>query len=1609
MYGRNIIFYNIISQPIVQNRMANSRTRKKRIMVGGQYEQQVLKLISDATGIATYDNMILRGTPSDFDILIKRLDDSYRQVIIDAARLQQQAIPRGATPANVQARAERERILEQFHIYEATRVKLIELMRLSDARVKKEHEQHNQREREQRPAINRAAERAVPLVVENLDRREELVNQTIAFLTRYIDNRVIELNARVIGASLVAGTPVHTRIDRFIHGEIELFGKYLRERYFVPALAQDGPPILPSTTRLPNNSVIPTNLAERILEAEMPRFLEKLERNIAGMIPEDLRDITARANEVNTIKGLSEATDAMREYNALQIEPVTRAGFDQQFRDKCVIAITPLQANLTALRDILISEGSTVQEFTRRFNERFQELRTIVNQRIFEILVEILTDYVRLKWSFTSRDVPALSPATIQAWIDQYLPAERVAAFRQRIAQDDIDCDLRFTLLIGAQITPTPGLADRYAALLQPIAGIVAEKIRRYSVSKGMFMLDWQQLRHALDSPVPDDVRVVIEQIRARDQQMAQEQDQIIAVFRQHIHDTFEPQIAAAEQGKQDMEIFNTLRDEIDAAFAEGYMGHVERMQQNANVNRNVNHNVNNGAHANNGAHVNNAHVNNAQMAQVMELMERNNIGMNEARRRLGIQQAAPAVQANPAARVAPAANGRRNEQIAELMAQGIEYNEAVQIVNVNNNVQDNHRNGVGAVANNNRNRVAAVAAHRNNVVNARVNVEAAPAVVAARRELVVVQQQLQQVDAELQAIREAQAEFVRWQENPADRLNIDTIPALNGHVPFLRLTQNEKECVPFDAIIVNNTFQYVPHDIFARIRRERAQAANYNVRYQARNDFDRNMIIQERLRREIFQGKYEAMNALAPANRSEIQNYMIDHHPEIESEYAAQNSTRNVRSTYPMMDTDGKECHNCGDDSSDVITVYRLHYHTITENDKEQLRLLDEELIQAQAQFEAREQAREQAVAQGQDPIEPQGQGRIRGLEQKILAINTEHTVVEDAEDYWCATCYFDIFMNKLLPEQGLGENISSCPLSTCKFPLTPYQLWRMYSRLTPEQERYNKRKYVNDYITKIRDDNRVIQLAGLRNISNTAALEPYIQPFLTIMDVRENLRREISAQRAEQRRREVPERPIIRNANGEIEPPPREIVLAERAFDEETQTQLRAAPKLNILTMKGAEIEALLDALPTLCERLQNVLAKRRAMNSNKEILEITAQLRDSINGVNARSVALREQVTAKEVLVEDARGAARAAAENNRLEQEYQRQMAEYNIMIGRRINEARTLRMRYDSTVSRFNHQKRNHFSNHLDSSPQNHSVFCPYCCAFVGMRKNDRAIGFVVACRFFYFSSDAAHVHNENGRQFVRYGFRSDNRTECQDICTVCNGPTCNHDHTPLTNPDSVGNIYADFEPCFTDDNRRPGQQLDRVCISEGGGGIIESVARLLAYRDYAIETIREDPQNFTLEFPAMLQQATLYAIQIRGYIKSQHHNPRILEPAVNSAAARALYERCVVAERNDRWDNPNILLAALGPEPPIVPTRAQLEIEYPPPRPPAGMANGAANAAAPAVSLPYYKRIIKYVGSWFPAWRGGKHHRRSVTKRSRPAKLRKRFAVSKRKRRVGKN
>ena len=321
-------------------------------------------------------------------------------------------------------------------------------------------------------------------------------------------------------------------------------------------------------------------------------------------------------------------------------------------------------------------------------------------------------------------------------------------------------------------------------------------------------------------------------------------------------------------------------------------------------------------------------------------------------------------------------------------------------------------------------------------------------------------------------------------------------------------------------------------------------------------------------------------------------------------------------------------------------------------------------------------------------------------------------------------------------------------------------------------------------------------------------------------------------------------------------------------------------------------------------------NKLTPRILYPINKHI---ESRIKERASDIRNELTASQEALAALKIL-QQAQGVERQRLAN--IEREFNRQTELYN---------------NYIFSKKRLDEYRRGGFDKNLDTNPVTHGIFCPYCAGYISDREN--VAGDAVKCKYLYQGMLAEANHQHVGQyNRIRVPDINGNST---DLCTVCWGPCAYHDHVILDT-----GAHPNYPPdggqdlCMGNNRREEGRPLDNSCRREGGGGVLESIIRLLAYRDYAKEKIRENPRGFQLRFDEMARKANEYAIILRGSLNIQGRERRRNDP--NNIIGRAK-----TAWRNDRWEGGLEIISRVDK-----PIRANIEAMYP-----AGRVGGPRTAA----------------------------------------------------------
>lgn len=245
-----------------------------------------------------------------------------------------------------------------------------------------------------------------------------------------------------------------------------------------------------------------------------------------------------------------------------------------------------------------------------------------------------------------------------------------------------------------------------------------------------------------------------------------------------------------------------------------------------------------------------------------------------------------------------------------------------------------------------------------------------------------------------------------------------------------------------------------------------------------------------------------------------------------------------------------------------------------------------------------------------------------------------------------------------------------------------------------------------------------------------------------------------------------------------------------------------------------------------------------------------------------------------------------------------------------------------------------------FEEYIYGGPNNLRIFCPYCAGFIEERKPGSA------CRFYYENSFRGHHdhHLKNGKLLVGENNINEKRTEYyRDVCGICNGPVNNHDHYYLDTGTAPNSNAQDY--CIGVVDRRKGGRLDVACLHDGGGGILEGIARHLAYRDVIKMKITTNPpeNNFGITYEELAVLADIYARIIRidlgggARISNKDKNALLTLPMPASikglvgSALNNLTKRVNTIYTNNQWEDGPRPLDILRLSAFSAPNRAEIE------------------------------------------------------------------------------
>lgn len=245
------------------------------------------------------------------------------------------------------------------------------------------------------------------------------------------------------------------------------------------------------------------------------------------------------------------------------------------------------------------------------------------------------------------------------------------------------------------------------------------------------------------------------------------------------------------------------------------------------------------------------------------------------------------------------------------------------------------------------------------------------------------------------------------------------------------------------------------------------------------------------------------------------------------------------------------------------------------------------------------------------------------------------------------------------------------------------------------------------------------------------------------------------------------------------------------------------------------------------------------------------------------------------------------------------ELERQQRNYTMYI--------TKRRQFDAILG--NEDPATTFKYHIEAHPNSLHIFCPYCAGYLELRVPGSF------CRYYYASSYIeTHKHQLTPDKKLPVGrhYQNDKR----DICSVCNGPTAFHDHTYLIDGTSP-NLPYHAELCNGNIDRRENEFMDQQCKRDGGGGVLEAVARNLAFRDHIKAKVQDPDSDPTANFGISFNEMAVLADEYAKIIRSNFPRPpiRLTEqgPGVPMPDPKNVLARAREALRRGQWEE--------GPDP----------------------------------------------------------------------------------------
>ena len=758
--------------------------------------------------------------------------------------------------------------------------------------------------------------------------------------------------------------------------------------------------------------------------------------------------------------------------------------------------------------------------------------------------------------------------------------------------------------------------------------------------------------------------------------------------------------------------------------------------------------------------------------------------------------------------------------------------------------------------------------------------------------------------------IQQAEAEITRVNEEMAALPTAPTntlITDLPENSTIITEMNEQMQCVPIT--LYNYTEQdralYTDNTTLSTIDE---QLAAYNIR----EPIDTIISIENNLYTARLRERIATIQSKPLSELSQEDLYIRNHLRDIQQDFRDM-----ITPDYPIEYTNAdKQCAKCAEEASEAFPIYKLHNHRLTQEEQAEYDRLKLRLPELENQL---------GVAADATEIE-RLTGERNYIKQQLDNIKISYDHILNNTDYICIRCA----LRHLL--EFVDSPYTQCYIKTCKHELSNYQIYRIIRKMTPlqineyaedfiksfvnitvgntilhridiiskpEEEREHTREAIKHAFAEQINENKVL-LYGTEPVNNTIrdelvnAYNAYAElyhPYST------ELRTFLGRMRSQ---RTYPDHAIERNDMNDNQK------LRARTFKQMHNRPLNARNTRNFdrsRTTRGIQSPpefVLTDAIaliPSVKQQFINVILYKKfniLKQSNDMLIEKKAS---ALERLQRRMLELNETNGRLRRELEGARTGRQEAIQEAIVE----RETADIYNPMKQRFDLWNRIKQKYDRYVHNYGDDR--NYQNvyfHFTNRPGDVQVFCPNC---AGAKRGGQG----AACNYINIDEESpgapAHVCvniNINRRGLYNYtGF-----------CIVCCGPTIGHQHiNPRTNQ-----AYP-LVPVYPYDVVHGDLDLNdkgnRGCIAAHGGGVHTSVARMLAYRDYAREKILEaynTNTDFELSFEDMCRRATTYDGLIHSY---RERDIRLLNGTdhVNTIPADVhnIINRVKDAIRTNRW------------------------------------------------------------------------------------------------------